>query len=333
MVNKEFNPDEHLFLCCSKPDDTVLSSNNNVEFLLNPYRKNFIRNTFLFYRIIFKASGIILHGPHLLYYFLFCPWKLGKTYWIIQGYEIPDKITDMEEPGLNPFLNFTNRFVLKRVYGHVTHIEGDSEFINRVYKSSAKLFYSPVYLSNIVSDSKNRISEPGIRDDVTRILAGNSTSPTNNHDSILKMLLPYRDENIVIYCPLSYGIYHEYRDSVIRKAKELFGNKFVPMTEFMSIDEYLTFLGKIDIAVFNHQRQEAMGVTLQLLSLGKVIYMNKNTTSYRSFRGRGIKVFDNELIGQNGLYKGMDVSANPDLVRTSYNYDRLINSLSVVFND
>ncbi len=147
------------------------------------------------------------------------------------------------------------------------------------------------------------------------------------------MLSPYKDDNIIIYCPLSYGIFLEYRDKVIKMGKDLFGEKFVPMTEFMKLDEYLFFINTIDLAIFNHKRQEAMGVILHLLYYGKVVYMNKNSTSFKSFKCRGFKVFDNDLIKTDGLFTKRDVYNNPEMVYAYYNYKILLKSLSDIFND
>lgn len=51
---------------------------------------------------------------------------------------------------------------------------------------------------------------------------------------------------------------------VIIKGKELFGEKFIPLTEFMTFEKYLEFLGSIDIAIFAHKRQQAMGNTITI---------------------------------------------------------------------
>ena len=56
---------------------------------------------------------------------------------------------------------------------------------------------------------------------------GNSTDTSNCHFEMFDLLLPYKDEDILIYCPLSYGPYTAYGDSVIKRGKELFGEKFV----------------------------------------------------------------------------------------------------------
>jgi hypothetical protein len=52
---------------------------------------------------------------------------------------------------------------------------------------------------------------------------------------------------------------------VIAQGHEWFGDKLVPMTGFMPFEQYLEFLKSFDIAIFNHQRQQAMGNTITLL--------------------------------------------------------------------
>jgi len=333
LVNKEFNSDEHFFLFCSKPDERLLLTSDNIAYLKNPYTKNIFGNSIKFYSNIFTARKIILHGIPVLFYLFIIPWKWRKLYWIIQGYEIPDGKVGDERFELSILQRFIENFILKRVSVHISHIEGDSEFANARYGSKARFCYSPVYLSNVVAEVDGGINRPEKHDDIKVIMVGNSASPTNNHLSIFEMLLPYKDTNVLIYCPLAYGNYPDYKEYVIRKGQELFKEKFNPLTEFMDFHKYLALLANIDIAIFNHQRQEAMGVTLQLINLGKVVYMNKSTSSFKSFTKRGIQVFDNELIMQGGLLTSRDVLSNPDLVKTHYSYDVLIKSLSSVFNN
>jgi hypothetical protein len=268
-----------------------------------------------------------------LFYFVLFPNIIKKTYWCIVGCDLIDGYEHKANNLFNIIHTFNKKFVLKRVYAHITHISGDSDLANVKFKSKAKYFYSNGYLSNVVTKyipSDNLVNQ---KSKSKKILVGNSTSPNNDHISIFQMLLPYKNYDITIYCPLSYGIFNEYKNEVITKGRELFGEKFIPITEFMKIDDYLLFIEGIDIAVFNHNRQEAMGVTLMLLSMGKIVYMNPNTTSFKSLTERGIKVFDNNLICTNGLFFDRDVSSNPQAVYKEYNIDRFKESLTIIFTD
>jgi c-di-GMP-related signal transduction protein len=125
--------------------------------------------------------------------------------------------------------------------------------------------------------------------------------------------------NIQIYCPLSYGSYIKYKETVKQKGLELFGERFIPIERFMQFEEYKAFLETIDIAVFNHKRQEAMGVTLTLLSLGKEVYVNSSTASFQSFSQRGFQLFDNALIQtEKDSLATRNVAANGILLEKYY---------------
>jgi len=108
---------------------------------------------------------------------------------------------------------------------------------------------------------------------------------------VLDKLKKYKDENIKIYAPLSYGN-QEHAQRVISYGKELFEDKFVALTEFMPFEKYLEFLGDIDIVIFAHKRQQAMGNTITLLGLGKKVYMRSNITPWQLFNDIDVKVYD-----------------------------------------
>src|SRR5690606_3405679 len=101
-------------------------------------------------------------------------------------------------------------------------------------------------------------------DSTVNILVGNSADPSNNHLEILDKLLPYKDADIQIYTPLSYGD-QDHAKLVSEYGKKLFSEKFSPVTDFMKEENYLNFLCSIDIAIFNHKRQQGMGNITTLL--------------------------------------------------------------------
>jgi hypothetical protein len=56
----------------------------------------------------------------------------------------------------------------------------------------------------------------------------------------------------------------------------------------MTLDEYLKFLKSIDIAIFNHERQQAMGNTINLLGMGKKVFMRTGLSHYDFMKSIGI---------------------------------------------
>ncbi len=271
--------------------------------LQQPLSKHLLSNIKLFYKLGSQAGRIVMHGDTLLHFFALFPWFLKKTGWVIYGQELYS-FTKTKD-----FRQRLKRFVLSRVRYHITHIKGDSDLANQLFGSKAQFIYSPMYLSNVVDTHQFHPIDVSQKERL-KIMVGNSTDPSNKHESIFEMLMPRLSEIEKIYCPLSYGMYDSYKQKITQLGTSLFGEKFVVLDQFMPFDAYKQFLGSIDVVVFNHPRQEAMGVTLTLLGLGKIVYMNKNTTSFDSLVTRGFKVFDNQLIVNQPLKTNRNVSEN-----------------------
>lgn len=309
-VSEELNLPDQCFLYLS---DTMTDAQlpQNSFRLQQPLGKHLLSNLKLFYKLGSQAGRIVMHGDTLLHFFALFPWFLKKTGWVIYGQEL------YSFTKANDFRQRLKRFVLSRVRYHITHIEGDAKLANQLFGGKAQFVYSPMYLSNVVDTRQFNPTDVSQKERLN-IMVGNSTDPSNQHQSIFEMLLPRLAEIEKIYCPLSYGMYDSYKQKITELGTALFGEKFVVLDQFMPFDAYKQFLGDMDVVVFNHPRQEAMGVTLTLLSQGKIVYMNKNTTSYESLVGREFRVFDNQLIANQSLKTNRDVSENASRLNDYY---------------
>jgi hypothetical protein len=313
-------PSQIFLFITDKPSD--LKPSKNLFWIKSPIRKNIFFNLKLFLKLCFKADRIVLHGDPLLHFFMLFPFFIKKTSWLIYGQEL---YSLNKETGTRSLIK---KFVLSRVKNHITHIKGDSDLANSLLNSKAKFIYSPMYLSNVVVTSQFQPTKVSEKSKLT-LMVGNSTDPTNNHRAIFEKILK-RNDIAMIYCPLSYGMYEDYKNEIKALGHELFGNKFVPIEKFMSFEEYKTFLTSIDVVIFNHNRQEAMGVTLTLLSLGKIIYVNPDTTSYESLTRRGCQIYDIALIDNEGLKVDRDVSENVFFLNQYYSKKVYDESLELI---
>lgn len=291
---------------------------HRISALKGPISRNLFENIKLFWSLSYRAKKIILHGPVLIHFFFIFPFFLKKIFWAINGYEL-------QIIRNNNFYAKMLRFVFKHAYGHLTHIKEDSNLANAILKSKAKFVYSPLYTSNLI-ETRNFNSTDVSNKQKVNLLVGNSTDPTNNHIEIFDMIERQIHNINKIYCPLSYGVFDDHRDSVIKEGISRFGNKFVALTDLMTSEQYTKFLEIIDIAIFNHDRQQAMGVTLSLLSLGKIVYMRKGTTSFRSLKERGFAIYDNELIQRDGINFKRSIDINKELLERYYSKEVLIQS-------
>ena len=108
------------------------------------------------------------------------------------------------------------------------------------------------------------------------IQIGNSATLTNNHIMIMEILKKYKNENIRIFVPLSYGD-KKYADKVINAGRALFGEKFVPITEYMEQNVYYRFLNQMDIGIFGMSRQQALGNINLMMLLGKKVFLKNKS--------------------------------------------------------
>ncbi len=309
-VSEELNlPDQYYLYLSDTMTDAQLPQNSFR--LQQPLGKHLLSNLKLFYKLGSQAGRIVMHGDTLLHFFALFPWFLKKTGWVIYGQEL------YSFTKANDFRQRLKRFVLSRVRYHITHIEGDAKLANQLFGGKAQFVYSPMYLSNVVDTRQFNPTDVSQKERLN-IMAGNSTDPSNQHQSIFEMLLPRLAEIEKIYCPLSYGMYDSYKQKITELGTTLFGEKFIVLDKFIPFEDYKRFLDDMDVVVFNHPRQEAMGVTLTLLSLGKIVYMNKKTTSFESLAHRGFKVFDNQLITSQSLKTNRDVSENASRLNDYY---------------
>ncbi|MEX0606031.1 MAG: TDP-N-acetylfucosamine:lipid II N-acetylfucosaminyltransferase [Marinobacter sp.] len=249
---------------------------------------NILKNTIAITKAINKADKIIIHGlfnNHLFYLLALQPWLLKKCYWVMWGGDLYIHNAPIKDWRWKKNELF-RRFIIKRIGHFVTYIKGDYELAQKWYGARGEHRHCIMYPSNLYKDFF-LLPRQG---KAINILVGNSADSTNNHAEVFEKLAVYRRENIKIYCPLSYGCAEEAK-CISKLGNELFGDKFTPLLEFMPFENYLDLLGQIDIAVFAHKRQQAMGNTITLLGLGKTVYMRTDVTQWKMFKELGINVF------------------------------------------
>ena len=267
-----------------------------------------------------EAEKIILHGlwsPLINEVLLENERLLPKCFWLMWGgdFYFPEKQSE------------ATKQVIKKVGHCLTYINGDFELAKQWYGATGAHINCLGYTSNTYK--KGDLSRND--ENCLNIQIGNSADPSNNHLSILTALHKLKADNIKIYAPLSYGN-KEYAANIANLGKQLFEDQFVPLTDHMPINDYEKYLQSIDIAVFNHNRQQAMGNTLNLLGMGKKLYMRSTVTPWALFKEQGLQVFDiNEGVSLERL--SADVANNNNqIIRKSYNQERLIADWKNVFD-
>lgn len=281
--------------------------------------------------LLLRADKIIIHAlfnQNTIRTLALLPWVLKKCYWVIWGgdlYSFRKRKISIE----SKIQEKIKAFVIKRVGYLVTYIPGDVELAREWYGATGTYHECIMYLSNVVDAEQStdcyRKEECG----PINILLGNSADPSNNHFEALELLKRFKNENIRIYAPLSYGD-KSHAEKVIEFGYKHFGDKFFPLTGFMKLSEYKEFLTSIDIAVFNHQRQQAMGVTISLLGMGKHVYMQNSVAHAVYLKEMGIRIGDIENFKLVQLEVKEQVQ-NRKLVYREFSIEKLKRQLALLF--
>lgn len=250
------------------------------------------------YSLMTEADKIIIHSlasPFLLLLLMFNTKVSHKFYWIIWGKDLYFKESvNMRNP-INFVYEIVRKLSLKNVRHVLTNGKGDYELAKEWYGLNAEFheMEGVVYPYNSSVVVEKNINW---RENCQKILLGNSASKSNAHLEALDMLKQKDDGHMEIICPLSYGGKQKYIDSVVLKGNQLFGERFKPLLEFFSLEEYNNILNQVDIAYFYHNRQEAFNNTLTLIGRGKKVYIRKCSNLWEFFIDRGVIIHDSEKL-------------------------------------
>ena len=227
-----------------------------------------------------------LASPWLLFYLYLFPKLNKKVYWVIWGkdlyfYNLLEK---------KRFYHEIYEFFRKRVFGKIEHIitiQGDYDLAAEWYGVKGERHECFMYPNNLYKEYNVAPKAHA----TLSIMVGNSADPSNNHLEVFEKLIPHLEKDIKVIVPLSYGDKNHAR-RVMDAGAEMLGVNFTPLTEFMSFEHYLALLAELDIAIFNHKRQQAMSNIITLLGLGKKVYLRSDQSTWSFFETNNMKVFD-----------------------------------------
>lgn len=131
------------------------------------------------------------------------------------------------------------------------------------------------------------------------ILIGHCGFHFIEHETYLRRLSRYRDQDIHIHLVLSYGASEEESRRIRNTAFQLFREDQITIIDtMMTKQDYHAFLSTMDIAIFPYEHQSGVFNTVLLSYLGKKLYFAPNGVLFRGFREMGLPVFDCTTIGQ-----------------------------------
>lgn len=275
-------------------------------------------------KAMFDADLIIMHSLNnkVVNMILSCLRRtsiLKKVHWLIWGGDLYSY--QKKDIGLSKRIQkFYKKSFIPQMGGLISYLPGDFELAEKWYGSNGNRCECIAYQSNLYKKIKvaNRI-----KNEKVNVLVGNSADVSNNHMEVFDCLKKISDLDFIIHCPLSYGD-KEYRKEVIDAGIRLFGDNFNPIIKNVEFDKYNQFLSTIDVAIFNHNRQQAMGTTISLLGFGTSVYIREETSQWNFFEEKNIMVFS-----VNKLFLGLDrlvvkkVSENRHNIETYFSKENL----------
>jgi dTDP-N-acetylfucosamine:lipid II N-acetylfucosaminyltransferase len=230
-----------------------------------------------------------LSNPRLLLFLATVPGAARRCGWAVWGGDVYHYLW-RAGAWRYPFDEFLRRRVLPAIPVVSSMVPGDFDVVRSVYGSRARYvcaFY-PIPMDHAILHPDG--ARPR-RADGPVVLVGNSGDPSNRHAWVFEALARFRDAGIRVMAPLAYGN-PAYVAGVIARGRELFGERFEPLTDFLPPEQYAARIREVDAAIMNHGYQQALGNIIALLLLGRKVYVRSDTTPYRYFNDLGAPVYD-----------------------------------------
>lgn len=189
-----------------------------------------------------------------------------------------------------------NRFKLKRLtvrrinyllsdpycaeYEKIVHDYGSLDMKNLTF------FYDQNFdIAKNLTPTENKLSK------TINVQIGNSATESCNHVDCIEVLKKFKEDNINLVFPLSYGV-QKYAEFVKDFANRSFKNQCEFIEKFVQREAYIEKLNSVDIAIMFHNRSQAFGNCIALLTLGKKLYIKSNNSLWNFFKRSGMIVFD-----------------------------------------
>ena len=313
FVNKEFKVENHEFLIFGKKEISKYNlKHKNIHFI---GKLNFI---FTIYKFFF-AEKIIIHGlwhEGFIKTMLFLSWLQNKCFWIMWGgdFYFPQDQSNSKAKLISKISHF------------VTFVEGDFEYVKHNYGATGSMHFCISYLSNVFESKLAPIA----KNKLINVQIGNSADPSNNQLEVFEKIKVMDHSNVRLFAPLSYSD-RDHANIVKAKGDELFKDRFVAMLDFVPYQEYQNYLASIDIAIFNHDRQQAMGNIVSLLGMGKKVFMKKTVSSWKFFQSIGVVIYDVEKLDLQPLDEELAIQ-NKKIIEKYFSYNSLREQLRRIFD-
>ena len=157
----------------------------------------------------------------------------------------------------------------------------------------------------------------GMSVDGTDILVGNSATSSCNHLEVFELLKQHKAPGKAVV-PLSYGD-KRYGRAILRCGSEVLGEQFLPLVDFIPLEQYIATLRSCGFVIMNHIRQQALGSIVTMLHMGAKVFLREECPTYQFFKKESATVYSvQELEREPSLLSELlpaeDVARNREVV-------------------
>ncbi len=332
-------PEQNFVFVLSNNTQLLKIKNNKNQTIVTSYNKIKTNNFdyLIFHSLSFENAKFLNR----------CKISKHKIIWLLHGYEVyglPDfkkeelyetktmeyfnlknnlfeKLKNKIRPIANFFLSSYTKEIkkaMKRVdYFGVPYFE-EYEFLSKKFNLTSKWLkfsYYPLNTmqNNLISNSNN-------------IFIGNSASPTSNHLDVFEKLKEFAfNSNQKVISPLSYGD-KNYANEIKKIGYSIFGDRFMPLTDFLSLKQYNKLLTSCSVSIMNHKRQQSFGTFLFMVYMGANVFLNENSTIFKFCQQNKIIVSNFKKDKIKALSK-QEIAYNKKKIASLFNTKKMLNIL------
>lgn len=253
-----------------------------------------------------KYDYVVIHSYRLgiwaTTFFLLNSRLRKKLVWIAWGFDLYTKRPEVG--GLKAWVNYVVSQAIKQRVGHFVGIfPPDCEYYKKRFpKSKANVYWAP-YCGNKVPEefqhysSECRLEKTRRDNDAVYIQIGHYALDRLNHIDVLQKLEKWKNENIMLFIPLSYGN-DEYANKVQAYAENMFPGKTLILRNMMPRDAYFALTERVDIGIFDTTRQCGLANITRMAFRNVKLYMAEDSVMYNYFSSVGVPVQSCELLDQ-----------------------------------
>lgn len=155
------------------------------------------------------------------------------------------------------------------------------------------------------------------------ILLGNSATVNCNHLDLLTKLGASNLKGIKIYCPLSYQGTQDYKQAVVKKGKDLFGEDFIPLMDYLPLSEYNQIMNSCGSLVLGQMQQAATCNILTAIWSGIKVYLPEDSMNYIHYTNEGLKVYPLDSINSRDVNESrseMEIKQSRTIIEKYYSF-------------